>query len=71
MNLGSEMRTKMRVGFVSGFLMGISFFVADIVSLFNVEWLDLVIGLAVFLGAGFIYDYEARKIPRIVAEMDK
>ena len=76
MNLGSELRRKMRVGFLCGLLIGIAFYVGSI--LYELEMAGIIseivtvlIGLAVFIGAGLIYDYEARKIPRIVAEMDK
>ena len=71
MDLASEIRRKMRVGFASGILIGISFYVADLIRLLNVENLDWIIGFAMFMGAGFLYKYEAYKIPRIVAEAER
>jgi len=62
----------MRVGFVSGFLIGISFLVQWVLFDFVDFWIAMIIaGLPFLFLAGAIYDIEAHKIPQIVAEAEK
>lgn len=72
MDLGSEIRNRMRAGLVSGLLLAISFLISWIIWDFtDGKWIGEIVGFVIFSSGLFVYWHEADKISRIVTEVEK
>lgn len=71
MNLESEIRNKMRAGAVSGLLWGITPLIWFVIWDLNVGLVGEILAALAFFAGAVVYEYEAHKIPRLVAEVEK
>jgi len=71
MNLESEIRKKMRAGVVGGLLWGITPLIWFIIWDLRVGLVGEVLAVLAFFAGAVVYEYEAHKIPSIVAEVEK
>jgi len=78
MNLESKIRNRLRIGFVSGFILGLSLLVAVMLGALmsfsfyagEYDFLVGIVGFAFFIAGYGLYQYGGSAIPQIVAEVE-